>query len=81
MPELLYRMDAYWHAAKFLSVGQIYLFDNLLLKRPLTLADVKHVLLGRWGTTPSQNFMYVHSNRVIVVDGTARIVELSRAGD
>src|ERR1700676_399538 len=47
-PELLDRMDAYWRAANYLSVGQIYLYDNPLLKRPLTLADVKHLLLGHW---------------------------------
>ena len=64
-PELLRTMDAYWRAANYLSVGQIYLYDNPLLKRPLTLADVKHMLLGHWGTTPGQNFIYVHLNRVI----------------
>ena len=64
-PELLHRMDAYWRAANYLSVGQIYLYDNPLLKRPLELADVKHMLLGHWGTTPGQNFIYVHLNRVI----------------
>ncbi len=64
-PDLLRRMDAYWRAANYLSVGQIYLFDNPLLKKPLTLADVKHMLLGHWGTTPGQNFIYVHLNRVI----------------
>src|SRR5438105_13192481 len=64
-PELLDKMDAYWRAANYLSVGQIYLYDNPLLKRPLTLADVKHMLLGHWGTTPGQNFIYVHLNRVI----------------
>ena len=64
-PDLLQRMDAYWRAANYLSVGQIYLFDNPLLKSPLTLADVKHMLLGHWGTTPGQNFIYVHLNRVI----------------
>ena len=64
-PDLLDAMDAYWRAANYLSVGQIYLFDNPLLKRPLTLADVKHMLLGHWGTTPGQNFIYVHLNRVI----------------
>jgi xylulose-5-phosphate/fructose-6-phosphate phosphoketolase len=47
-PELLQKMDAYWRAANYLSVGQIYLYDNPLLKRPLTLADVKHMLLGHW---------------------------------
>ena len=64
-PELLRKMDAYWRAANYLSVGQIYLFDNPLLKRPLALTDVKHMLLGHWGTTPGQNFIYVHLNRVI----------------
>src|SRR5659263_118845 len=63
--ELLHQMDAYWRAANYLSVGQIYLYDNPLLKRPLTLADVKHMLLGHWGTTPGRNFIYVHLNRVI----------------
>src|SRR5450830_1324363 len=64
-PELLQKMDRYWRAANYLSVGQIYLYDNPLLKRPLTLADVKHMLVGHWGTTPGQNFIYVHLNRVI----------------
>ncbi len=64
-PELLHRIDAYWRAANYLSVGQIYLFDNPLLKRPLALTDVKHMLLGHWGTTPGQNFIYAHLNRVI----------------
>jgi len=64
-PELLHKMDAYWRAANYLSVGQIYLYDNPLLKRPLKLADVKRMLLGHWGTTPGQNFIYVHLNRVI----------------
>ena len=64
-PELLARMDAYWRAANYISVGQIYLYDNPLLKRPLALADVKHMLLGHWGTTPGQNFIYAHLNRVI----------------
>src|SRR3954471_1945979 len=63
--ELLQQTDAYWRAANYLSVGQIYLWDNPLLNRPLTLADVKHMLLGHWGTTPGQNFIYVHLNRVI----------------
>jgi xylulose-5-phosphate/fructose-6-phosphate phosphoketolase len=63
--ELLRNMDAYWRAANYLSVGQIYLYDNPLLKEPLTLAHVKHMLLGHWGTTPGQNFIYVHLNRVI----------------
>ncbi len=61
----LRRMDAYWRAANYLSVGQIYLYDNPLLKVPLTRAHIKPNLLGHWGTTPGQNFIYVHLNRVI----------------
>jgi xylulose-5-phosphate/fructose-6-phosphate phosphoketolase len=64
-PELLERMNAYWRAANYLSVGQIYLYDNPLLKVPLTLAHVKPLVVGHWGTTPGQNFIYVHLNRVI----------------
>ena len=64
-PELRAGIDAYWRAANYLSVGQIYLFDNPLLKRPLAVDDVKHMLLGHWGTTPGQNFIYAHLNRVI----------------
>ena len=64
-PELARRMDAYWRAANYLSVGQIYLYDNPLLKRPLELSDVKPLVVGHWGTTPGQNFIYVHLNRVI----------------
>src|SRR5476651_1615133 len=64
-PELLRKIDAYWRAANYLSVGQMYLYDNPLLRRPLSLADVKRMLLGHWGTTPGQNFIYAHLNRVI----------------
>jgi xylulose-5-phosphate/fructose-6-phosphate phosphoketolase len=64
-PELLQKMDAYWRAANYLSVGQLYLYDNPLLRRPLVMADVKRMLLGHWGTTPGQNFIYVHLNRII----------------
>jgi xylulose-5-phosphate/fructose-6-phosphate phosphoketolase len=64
-PEMLARMNAYWRAANYLSVGQIYLKDNPLLERPLTLDDVKPRLLGHWGTTPGLNFLYVHWNRII----------------
>jgi xylulose-5-phosphate/fructose-6-phosphate phosphoketolase len=64
-PELLQRMDAYWRAANYVSVGQIYLYDNPLLKRPLELAHVKPLVVGHWGTVPGQNFIYVHLNRVI----------------
>ncbi len=64
-PELLRKMDAYWRAANYLSVGQIYLYDNPLLKKPLTIEHVKPRLLGHWGTTPGLNFIYVHLNRII----------------
>src|SRR6266496_4115841 len=64
-PELLHKIHAYWRAANYLSVGQIYLYDNPLLKTPLTLAHIKPRLLGHWGTTPGLNFIYVHLNRVI----------------
>jgi xylulose-5-phosphate/fructose-6-phosphate phosphoketolase len=64
-PDLLRRMDAYWRASNYLSVGQIYLFDNPLLQRPLTRQHIKPRLLGHWGTTPGLNFLYVHLNRVI----------------
>ena len=63
--ELQQRMHAYWRAANYLSVGQIYLLDNPLLKRPITIDDVKPRLLGHWGTTPGLNFIYVHLNRII----------------
>ncbi|MHB9070711.1 MAG: phosphoketolase family protein [Sedimentisphaerales bacterium] len=64
-PELLRKMDAYWRAANYLSVGQLYLYDNPLLREPLKLEHVKSMLLGHWGTTPGQNFIYVHLNRII----------------
>src|SRR5499425_2702947 len=63
--EELKRLDAYWRAANYLSVGQIYLYENPLLKEPLTKAHVKPRLLGHWGTTPGLNFIYAHLNRVI----------------
>jgi xylulose-5-phosphate/fructose-6-phosphate phosphoketolase len=58
-------MNAYWRAANYLSVGQIYLYDNPLLKQPLQLSHVKPLVVGHWGTTPGQNFIYVHLNRII----------------
>ena len=61
----LQKIDAYWRAANYLSVGQIYLYDNPLLKEPLTLEHIKPRLLGHWGTTPGLNFIYAHLNRVI----------------
>jgi len=63
--DMLRAMDRYWRAANYLSVGQIYLLDNPLLKKPLKLDHIKPRLLGHWGTTPGLNFIYVHLNRVI----------------
>ena len=63
--EELKKLDAYWRAANYLSVGQIYLYDNPLLKEPLTKEHIKPRLLGHWGTTPGLNFIYAHLNRVI----------------
>ena len=65
VPDELRAIDAYWRAANYLSVGQIYLYANPLLREPLTLAHIKPVIVGHWGTTPGQNFIYVHLNRVI----------------
>lgn len=63
--DMLYKIDAYWRAANYLSCAQIYLKDNPLIKRPLTFDDVKSKLVGHWGTVPGQNFIYAHLNRVI----------------
>ena len=63
--DLARKIDAYWRAANYLSVGQIYLCDNPLMKEPLAPSHIKHMLLGHWGTTPGQNFIYTHLNRVI----------------
>src|ERR671926_235356 len=63
--EDLRKIDAYWRAANYLSVGQIYLYDNPLLTEPLKLQHIKPRLLGHWGTTPGLNLFYVHANRVI----------------
>jgi xylulose-5-phosphate/fructose-6-phosphate phosphoketolase len=64
-PDGLRKIDAYWRAANYLSVGQIYLQDNPLLETPLKLSDIKPRLLGHWGTTPGLNLLYVHLNRLI----------------
>ncbi len=61
----LKKIHAYWRAANYLSVGQIYLMDNPLLKEPLKIEHIKPRLLGHWGTTPGLNFIYVHMNRMI----------------
>jgi len=65
-PDELHRIDAYWRAANYLSVGQIYLRDNPLLREPLRREHIKARLLGHWGTTPGLNFVYAHMNRAIV---------------
>jgi len=65
-PELLDKIDAYWRAANYLSVGQIYLYKNPLLREPLLISHIKPLVVGHWGTVPGQNFIYVHLNRVIV---------------
>ncbi|HEX3525624.1 MAG TPA: phosphoketolase family protein [Thermoanaerobaculia bacterium] len=72
-PDLLKTMDAWWRAANYLSVGQIYLYDNPLLKEPLSLSDIKPRLLGHWGTTPGLNFIWVHLNRVIKKHGLSTL--------
>src|SRR5690606_7403468 len=64
-PEELRLIHAYWRAANYLSVGQIYLLANPLLREPLTLDHIKPRLLGHWGTTPGLNFIYAHLNRII----------------
>src|SRR5258708_31203805 len=67
-PQELRKIDAYWRAANYLSIGQIYLFDNPLLTEPLKAEHIKPRLLGHWGTTPGLNFVYVHLNRAIKRD-------------
>src|SRR6266511_3025231 len=64
-PDELRRIDAWWRAANYLSVGQIYLMSNALLREPLRLEHVKPRLLGHWGTTPGLNFLAAHMNRMI----------------
>jgi xylulose-5-phosphate/fructose-6-phosphate phosphoketolase len=68
-PEELRKIDAYWRAANYLSIGQIYLMENPLLREPLTKEQIKPRLLGHWGTTPGLNFIYVHMNRAIRLYG------------
>ena len=64
-PAEISNIDAYWRAANYLSVGQIYLLDNALLKEPLRKEHIKPRLLGHWGTSPGLNLIYVHLNRII----------------
>src|SRR2546422_7139380 len=66
-------IDAWWRAANYVSVGQIYLCDNPLLAEPLSAAHIKRMLLGHWGTTPGQNFIYAHLNHIIRAYGVNMI--------
>ena len=63
--EMIDKINRYWNAANYLSVGQLYLLDNPLLKRPLAWSDIKSKIVGHWGTVPGQNFIYAHLNRII----------------
>ena len=63
--ETLLKIDSYFRAVNYLSVGQLYLLDNPLLRRPLTINDIKPHVVGHWGTAPGQNFIYTHLNRII----------------
>src|SRR5579875_1587248 len=72
-PELLTRIDRYWQAANYLTLAQIYLLDNPLLRDPLTVDQIKPRLLGHWGTSPGLSFIYVHLNRLIREHGAAMI--------
>src|SRR5665811_1785075 len=71
--DMLNKIDAYWRATNYLTVGQIYLRDNPLLKEPLKLEHIKQLLLGHWGTSPGQNFIYTHLNRIINKYGLSMI--------
>ncbi len=74
LPEdLVQKMDAYWRAANYLSIGQIYLYNNPLLRQEPSQDDIKPMLLGHWGTSPGQNFIYVHLNRIIKKDDLSMI--------
>jgi xylulose-5-phosphate/fructose-6-phosphate phosphoketolase len=79
-PEELRKMNAYWRAANYLSVGQIYLYDNPLLSEPLRPEHIKPRLLGHWGTTPGLNFVYVHLNRLINSSWTSIIIYVCGPG-
>src|SRR4249920_1967816 len=67
-------IDAYWRAANYLSVGQIYLLDNPMLRRPLEPNDIKPRLLGHWGTTPGLNFIWAHMSRLIAAQHTEMMI-------
>jgi xylulose-5-phosphate/fructose-6-phosphate phosphoketolase len=78
-PDLLDKMNRYWRAANYLCIGQIYLFENPLLREPLNAGQIKPRLLGHWGTSPGQNLMYIHLNRLIV-EHDADIIYISGPG-
>jgi xylulose-5-phosphate/fructose-6-phosphate phosphoketolase len=78
-PEMLGRMNRYWRAANYLCIGQIYLFENPLLREPLTAEQIKPRLLGHWGTSPGQNLIYIHLNRLIK-EHDADIIYISGPG-
>jgi xylulose-5-phosphate/fructose-6-phosphate phosphoketolase len=78
-PEMLDKMNRYWRAANYLCIGQIYLFDNPLLRSPLKAEQIKPRLLGHWGTSPGQNFIYIHLNRLIK-EHDADIIYISGPG-
>jgi xylulose-5-phosphate/fructose-6-phosphate phosphoketolase len=78
-PALLDKMHRYWRAANYLCIGQIYLFENPLLREPLTASQIKPRLLGHWGTSPGQNLIYIHLNRLIK-EHHAKIIYISGPG-
>ncbi|MGD1082701.1 MAG: hypothetical protein ABR881_30675, partial [Candidatus Sulfotelmatobacter sp.] len=78
-PDMLDKMNRYWHAANYLCIGQIYLFENPLLREPLKAEQIKPRLLGHWGTSPGQNLLYIHLNRLIK-DHDANIIYIAGPG-
>ena len=78
-PEMLDKMNSYWRAANYLCIGQIYLFENPLLREPLKAEQIKPRLLGHWGTSPGQNLIYIHLNRLIKERG-ANIIYIAGPG-
>ena len=78
-PEMLDKMNRYWRAANYLCIGQIYLFNNPLLREPLKAEQIKPRLLGHWGTSPGQNMIYIHLNRLIK-EHNADVIYISNPG-
>src|ERR1700728_2951591 len=78
-PEMLGKMNRYWRAANYLCIGQIYLFENPLLREPLKAEQIKPRLLGHWGTSPGQNMIYIHLNRLIK-EHNADVIYISGPG-